>query len=121
MNRSLRDAVAALSLSNLCFIYAWQVLLNPSHYSYYYWKTYPGFTEIVALLLDVLLLAVLFWVGMTVTRRFARGVLAKGARVLFALLLAIPLNSLRMASTRVNDLDLVRLLGPTLVIVSLCF
>ncbi len=115
-SRRLRDAVATLSLSSLCFISAWQVLLNPGHYSYYYWKNYPGFTEIIALILDILLLAVLFSVGITVTRRLGRGALAKGARVLFVLLLVIPLNSLRVGSTSLNDLNLFGFVGRTLVV-----
>src|SRR5207247_8472321 len=120
MNRSLRDAVAALSLSNLCFISGWQVLLNHGHYSYYYWKNYPGFTEIIALILDILLLAVLFWVGITVTRRLGTGAVAKATRVLFVLLLVIPLNSLRVGGTSLHDLNLFGVLARTPVVVSGC-
>ena len=120
MNRSLRDAMAALSLSNLCFISAWQILLNPGHYFYYYWKNYPGFTEIIALVLDILLLAVLFSVGIAATRRFGKGALAKGARVLFVLLLVIPLNSIRLGGGSLNDLDLFTFLRRTQVMVLGC-
>src|SRR5436309_5883671 len=112
--------MAALSLSNLCFISAWQILLNPSHYFYYYWKNYPGFTEIIALVLDILLLAVLFSVGIAATRRFGKGALAKGARVLFVLLLVIPLNSIRLGGGSLNDLDLFTFLRRTQVMVLGC-
>ncbi|PYU93242.1 MAG: hypothetical protein DMG08_10740 [Acidobacteria bacterium] len=112
--------MAALSLSNLCFISAWRILLNPGHYSYYYWKNYPGFTEIIALVLDILLLAALFSVGITATRRFGKGALAKGARVLFVLLLVIPLNSIRLGGGSLNDLDLFTFLRRTQVMVLGC-
>src|SRR5213593_2345577 len=110
MTKSFRDAVLALSLSSLCFISRWRVLLNPGHYSYYYWKNHPGFTEIIALILDVLLLAVLFWAGFIIARGFD-GVLLKGARAVFISLLIIPLNSLRISDTKLDDVDLFGSLG----------
>lgn len=96
MPKSLKDALVALSLSSLCFISAWQVLLNSGHYSYYFWQHYPGFTELIALGLDVLLLALLFWLGITIVRRTRSEVLMKCARIAFLLVFIVPLNSLRM-------------------------
>ncbi|HEX8494145.1 MAG TPA: sulfatase-like hydrolase/transferase [Pyrinomonadaceae bacterium] len=96
MPKSLKDALVALSLSSLCFISAWQVLLNSGHYSYYFWQHYPGFTELIALGLDVLLLALVFWLGITIVRRTGSKLLMKCASIVFLLIFIIPLNSLRM-------------------------
>lgn len=88
--------IVAFSLANLCFIAAWRVLVNPLHYSYYHWKYYPGFTEYVALVIDVSVLAALFWGAATLARRSGRPAVQRVTRGAFLLALLIPLNDLRM-------------------------
>ena len=63
MPRSLRYALVALSLANLCFLSPWLVLLNPQHYTYYNWPKDPGLVEIQALVICILVLAFVFWVA----------------------------------------------------------
>jgi len=96
LSKTLRDLIVAFSLANLCFIAAWRVLVNPLHYSYYHWKYYPGFTEYVALVIDVSVLAALFWGAATLARRSGRPALQRVARGAFLLALVVPLNDLRM-------------------------
>ena len=96
MPKTLRDLIVAFSLANLCFIAAWRVLVNPLHYSYYHWKYYPGFTEYVALVIDVCVLAALFWGAATLARRSGRPAVQRVARWAFLLALVVPLNDLRM-------------------------
>ncbi len=91
----LRDLIIALSLSNLCFISAWRVLLIPSSfYFYYHRETLPPLVEYIALILVVLLLAALFFFGTTLTRRFRNEWLMKCARAAFVLILTAPLYGL---------------------------
>lgn len=96
MPKTLRDLIIAFSLANLCFIAAWRVLVNPLHYSYYHWKYYPGFTEYIALVIDVSVLAALFWGAATLARRSGRPAVQRVARWAFLLALVVPLNDLRM-------------------------
>ena len=96
MPKTVRDLILAFSLANLCFIAAWRVLVNPLHYSYYHWKYYPGFTEYLALVIDVCVLAALFWGAATLARRSGRPALQRVARWAFLLTLVVPLNDLRM-------------------------
>jgi hypothetical protein len=105
----LRDIVIALSLSNLCFVSAWRALLSPKTADYYYyWKSYTGLIEFAALVIDVLLLAALFLLAITIIRRSGSALLMKLARWAFLLLLIIPLNDLR---TQINFLHGPRLAG----------
>jgi hypothetical protein len=97
--KTLRDLIVALSLSNLCFLGAWRVLVNPLHYTYYHWKYHPGFTEYVALVIDVLALAALFWGAATLARRSGNRLAMKAVRWGFLLALIVPLNDLRMQFT----------------------
>ncbi|HEX6189884.1 MAG TPA: alkaline phosphatase family protein [Pyrinomonadaceae bacterium] len=96
MPKTLRDAIIAVSLANLCFIAAWRVLLNPLHFTYYHWKYYQGFTEYIALMIDVLALATLFWGAATLARRSGRPAVQRVARWAFLLALVVPINDLRM-------------------------
>ena len=49
-----KHSIIALSLSNLCFFEAWREVLSPQSFSYlYYWKQYPGYAALVALVLSV--------------------------------------------------------------------
>lgn len=96
MPKTLRNAIIAVSLANLWFIAAWRVLLDPRHYSYYHWKYYQGFTEYIALVIDVLALAALFWAAATLARRSGRPAVQRVARWAFVLALVVPVNDLRM-------------------------
>lgn len=93
----LRDLVLALSLSNLCFISAWRSLLMPSSFFlYYHRKNLPPVMEYIALILVVLLVAGLFFIGITLVRRSQNVRFRKFARVVFVLILSVPLYGLLM-------------------------
>ena len=94
MHRTIKDAALALSLSNLSFLSAWQILLNPNHYSYYNWRNIPGLIEFAALAVDIFLLAALFWVLITVARRWEKPLIMELARWATLLILIIPIDSL---------------------------
>jgi hypothetical protein len=88
----LRDLLLALSLSNLCFITAWRSLLVPSSFFYYYHqKSPPPPMEYLALILDVVLLATVFFIGIVFTRRSQNKWIKKCSRALFILILSVPL------------------------------
>ena len=91
----VKDLVIALSLANLCFISAWRQLIVPSSFSFYYHqKTMPPQVEYAALVLDVLLLAALFFIGITLVRRSRSETVRKWARVLFILIVGVPVFGL---------------------------
>jgi hypothetical protein len=95
----LRDALVSISLANVCFLSSWLILLNPTHYVYYYfWKNDPGFTELITLIVLILVLALVFWS----LRRFARSRLG---RWMFLLVLAWPINSFLIDYVKVSVID----------------
>src|SRR3972149_1303247 len=77
--RRRRDAVIALSLSNLVFFKVWAAYFYSYHRPYFRQDVAPGL-DYLAILLDVLLLAALFWVGAQLARRSAGAALLPGAR-----------------------------------------
>jgi hypothetical protein len=96
MSKTVKDLLIALSLANLCFISGWRVLLNPNRYTYYHWKFHPGFIEVAALVLNVVILGALLWGAMTLVRRLGKPWLVEAARWALLLSLLIPLNNLRL-------------------------
>lgn len=92
MPKWARILLIAISLSNLCFLSSWLVLLNPSHYTYYYWNSDPRYVEFQALGLDILLLALIFWGAAVVTGRLDSGVIKGLTKGAFLLTLVVPVN-----------------------------
>ena len=93
MPRSLRYAIIALSLANLCFLSPWLVLLNPQHYTYFNWPQDPGLVEIKALVICIVVLAFLFWLAAIVVERIRSRRASDVARLAVVLVFIIPLNS----------------------------
>ena len=91
MPKTLRDSLVAVSLSNLCFLWAWQTLTNPLHYAYYYVKGTGSITEPLGLLLDVLILAGVFWGLVYWARRSKYRLPLIAGRWIFLLLLGVPI------------------------------
>lgn len=81
----LRDLARALSLANLCFIAVWATLIDPLY-------NIPGFNQYLSIIINVLLLALLFWTAITVARRLRKPLALRIARLVFPLILLIPLN-----------------------------
>lgn len=93
MRRSLRHALVALSLANLCFLSPWLVLLNPQHYTYYNWPKDPGLVEIEALVICIVVLAFLFWLAANAAGRITSRRLNDSVRLAYLLVFILPLNS----------------------------
>jgi Sulfatase len=90
-----RDALIALSLSNLCYLKVWPACLDSGGYSAYFSKLPPSPARIAALFLNVLVLAGLF-LGAALSVRLSRsGKLAVIARVTFVAVCLVPLNAAR--------------------------
>ena len=90
----LKDSVLALSLSNLCFISTWRLLLMPSAFSIYHQKVARPPVDYVAIILDVFVLAALFFISIVIARRSRNGLLKKGAKAAFIVLLSLPMYGL---------------------------
>lgn len=74
----LRDAAVSLSLANLCFVKVWGRALSDAGSYFNEFKIAYG-----ALILDVLLLAVFFFAGITIARRLHKPLLLNAARWIF--------------------------------------
>jgi sulfatase-like protein len=81
----LKDLARALSLANLCFIAAWVGVLDTTY-------NIPGFDQYLGIIIDVLLLGALFWVAITLARRVRSQLALRIARLVFPLVLLLPLN-----------------------------
>src|SRR5215813_9179893 len=89
--------VHALSLSNLCFFNAWREALSPYGLSYlYFWKEYPGYAILGALVLNVLLLASVFLAGFYLLTRYGATLGRKFGQALFLLVLFLACNHIRV-------------------------
>ncbi len=80
----LRDYVVALSLANLWFFNVWQLLLIDNS-NYYHWKAKPV-PILLATVLDVLLLALVLWLAMTLARRSQKTFVLRVARIAFVVM-----------------------------------
>lgn len=69
------------------------MVFDPYRYSQYYWKANVGFTGIKALVLDILLLAAIFYTGALLIRRSGKQALIETARWGMFLVLILPINS----------------------------
>ena len=107
MPRFIRDAIVALSLANICFLSPWLVLLNSYHYTYYNWPADPGFVEVKALIICILLLGFLFWLAASILRQTKSSGAFRIARLALLLVLILPINSFISDYLRVSLFGLV--------------
>ncbi|MBA3442736.1 MAG: sulfatase-like hydrolase/transferase [Pyrinomonadaceae bacterium] len=91
----MRDLIAALSLSNLCFIASWRAMLYPPFNGYLIHEQ-PDHVAFAALMLDVLLLAALMWTPIPFIRRWKDGRTTSFARWTFLAVTLIALNGVRI-------------------------
>lgn len=94
-NGEIKSIVTALSLSNLCFLAAWRQLLYPAHKGYLLQEV-PEWMDYVALMLDVLLLAALFWIVFTILHNQRQKRLAIALQWMFLSVTLIALNFIRI-------------------------
>ena len=81
----LKDLVRALSLANLCFIIAWNDVLN---------SPIRRFNASLAIVINVMWLSVLFWIAITLARRLDNRLFLSIARFTFPLIVLLTLNGI---------------------------
>ncbi|HEV2911824.1 MAG TPA: sulfatase-like hydrolase/transferase [Pyrinomonadaceae bacterium] len=93
----LKRALIAISLANLCFIPAWRDVLDPGFdFFCYHTRTCPIGSQLTAITLNTLLLALVFFIAALVVQRLQHPVLRRVAQLVFLLIILIPLNSVRV-------------------------
>ena len=107
----IKDAIIALSLANLCFIVSWNELLA---------APIRRFNTCLAIIINVILLASFFWIAMTLARRSRTQLAARVARLLFPLVLLLPLNGLlRILFPHIMPFNLLIVIGLGIAVMGL--
>ncbi len=88
-----KEVAIALSLANLCFLREWAVILKPSNW--FYINVVLISMHLIALILNVLLLATAFYLGLVVARKSGRTWAMNFARWAFLGVLIVLLNAAR--------------------------
>jgi hypothetical protein len=99
-----RDALIALSLSNLCYLRVWTELLTYQRHDTYLMKLPPGPAAMLAAMTNVVLLAAALWIAAAWARQTGSKRVWAVAEWGFLLSLALPLNALRAVLTRFSGL-----------------
>jgi hypothetical protein len=89
----LRDAAISLSLANLCFMKVWGKMLTGAGA---YFNEFP--IAYAGILVDVLLLALVFFAGISLARRTGSALLTKAAHWSFVLAILTALNGIALLS-----------------------
>src|SRR4051812_31450096 len=92
--RSGRLFLSCLSLANLWFINLWAEMRNPP--TLFYRSANPDWPELTALVLDIVLLAVIFWLPGHAALRTRHRKLARTLGWCSLAALVVPLNILRL-------------------------
>jgi hypothetical protein len=99
----IKKLLVAFSLANLFFFNAWREALSPQAFFYfYYWKQYPGYAILAALVFNVLLLAAVFFACFYAARRFVGQRSEKFVRIGFLLAFLLALNGIRAQFDRLS-------------------
>src|ERR1700753_3774878 len=99
----IKKLLVAFSLANLFFFNAWREALSPQAFFYfYYWKQYPGYAILAALVFNVFLLAAVFFACFCVARRFVGRRSEKFIRIRFLLAFLLALNDIRAQFDRLS-------------------
>src|SRR5579885_133349 len=98
-----KKLLVAVSLANLFFFNAWREALSPRKFFYfYYWKQYPGYAILAALVLNVLLLTAFFFACFYAARRLGGRRSDKFIRAGFLLAFLLALNCIRAQVERLS-------------------
>ena len=92
---ALKDAVTALSLSNLCFLKLWAGLLSFTRAEMFFMKAPPTKHAIAAGLVNTFLLGLVLWFALRVARRRRAGLASKAATGLIVLAALVFANAVR--------------------------
>ena len=108
-DRMFRDAAISLSLANLCFVKVWGKLLSGAGS---YFTDFPiAYTSIIA---DVLLLACLFFAGITIARRVRIALPMQLARWAFLFSILTVLNGIALLAVTLSGANFPALMGRNL-------
>jgi len=115
VKQKIRDALVALSLSNLCFLKAsFDVLSDAGRY----FDKLPVTTPmLLALLTTILGFALLAWLVMQVLRRFQGYWLHLPINLLFFILMVYPLDFIRIKCTSISDYQIAAFVKQPVIIV----
>lgn len=102
----LKDFGISLSLANLCFIKVWGRLLSKAGA---YFNEFP--VMFAGIILDVLLLALLFWIGITIVRQTKNAKLKTVAKSVFWLAVVTSLNGILVLLSTFLPFTFSRLFG----------
>ena len=94
LKQKIKDAVVAVSLSNLCFNWAWFSLLYDQDYGYFN-RLQVKVPTLLALMVNILGLASVIWLAMCLRRRFPNRALRLVLHLAFLALLLVPLDFCR--------------------------
>jgi len=101
-----RDAAISLSLANICFVKVWGKALSGAGA---YFNEFP--VAYAGIMGDVLLLATVFFVAITLVRRSRRAWLMKGARLVFFLAVLTALNGIAQLTLTLSAINFSLMLG----------
>jgi hypothetical protein len=105
----LRDGAISLSLANLCFVKVWAKLLSGAGA---YFNDFP--IAYASIIVNVLLLAVLFFAGITIARRLRSARLIRASRWVFLIAILTVLNGVANLTVTLSGINLPVLMGRTL-------
>lgn len=104
----LRDAAISLSLANLCFVKVWGKALSGAGAYFSEFKiAYAG------IMIDVLLLGVLFFAGITIARRVRKSMVTTVAHWSFLIALLTVVNGIALLALTLSGVNFSTLLGRT--------
>lgn len=103
------DAVAALSLANLCFLNSWFSLLYDADLGFFN-RLRVTDTVLAALLCNLLLFATVFWLGAKLVRRHRPRILAVAACLATLAFLSVPVEFFRITLLNVPDRKMLHIL-----------
>jgi len=102
----------AFSVANLCFFQTWSEVLSPPALNYlYFWKDYPGYTSVISLAINVVLLTLIFFASFNLVWRVGGPVLHNVARASFVIIFLRALNGVRVHFVSLSTHELRLLFG----------
>ena len=110
----IKDVITALSLSNLCFIPVWRYVIYSLDPHGYHLEEPIMWRNTVGLMLDVLLLATLFWASYAFARRQGQERLLGLGRWVFLFVVFVALDGVRRQfPNHLTDQALIAVMGKT--------
>ncbi len=116
LKQKIKDGIVAVSLANLCFIkVGFDLLFDQDRY---FNKLLVTPSMLLALVLNILCFALVFWLVMRMLRRFPNTLLQLPFHLTFLLLLLFPVDFVRLKLTNIADYQIVAFLKQPVVIIA---